>query len=282
MWYIYKLQNKINGKIYIGQTCQRPEERWNDHRRHGGQLNTPISKAIGKYGWDNFEKSIIDTASTQKEADEKEIYWINLYKCNIIVNGKDYGYNVALGGSGNTRISQEERNKVLELWNNNYNITQIANELKRDRHGIADIISGYGISNEEIKRRKFLHLHSVYVFNKTGVLLKNYPSLMDTDEAYPDINKTQIRNVLKHKLASTHNLIFLYEEDLDRLNEHIERSKKQHKGKIKSINIKTQESIIYKSMKEAQDSSGIDRHTIRKYINENIIKNDIIWEDYEE
>lgn len=28
MWIIYKHTNKINGKSYIGQTCQEATERW--------------------------------------------------------------------------------------------------------------------------------------------------------------------------------------------------------------------------------------------------------------
>ena len=48
-------RNKINGKIYIGQTCQNPQKRWDNGR--GYETSTRFFNAILKYGWDNFEHS---------------------------------------------------------------------------------------------------------------------------------------------------------------------------------------------------------------------------------
>ena len=31
MAYIYKITNKLNGKIYIGQTSRTVQERWKEH-----------------------------------------------------------------------------------------------------------------------------------------------------------------------------------------------------------------------------------------------------------
>lgn len=33
MAYIYKIENNINGKIYIGKTLNTPEQRWKEHVR---------------------------------------------------------------------------------------------------------------------------------------------------------------------------------------------------------------------------------------------------------
>jgi predicted GIY-YIG superfamily endonuclease len=35
MGYIYKITNKTDGKIYVGQTIQTLEERWRNHRKKG-------------------------------------------------------------------------------------------------------------------------------------------------------------------------------------------------------------------------------------------------------
>lgn len=101
-WIIYKHTNKINGKCYIGQTCQSLIERWRENGI-GYQNNAPIFyKAILKYGWNNFDHEIIeDNITTKQEADEREKYWIKFYDC-CILDGKDKGYNANRGGTGFT------------------------------------------------------------------------------------------------------------------------------------------------------------------------------------
>lgn len=54
---VYAHINKVNGKIYIGQTCRKPEYRWNDGK--GYKECTYFYNAIEKYGWDNFDHEIL-------------------------------------------------------------------------------------------------------------------------------------------------------------------------------------------------------------------------------
>ena len=56
---IYKFVNKINGKIYIGQSndIQRriKDHYYKAHNPTGGNYHSPLHLAIRKYGWDNFQ-----------------------------------------------------------------------------------------------------------------------------------------------------------------------------------------------------------------------------------
>ena len=98
MWIIYMHKNKINGKVYIGQTRQDPQERWRNG--NGYKSSVIFFKAIQKYGWDNFEHIIIEKdISTREEANEREKYWIKFYDC-CVLDGKDKGYNSDRGGKG--------------------------------------------------------------------------------------------------------------------------------------------------------------------------------------
>ncbi|MFW6246615.1 MAG: GIY-YIG nuclease family protein [bacterium] len=89
---IYQIKNKINNKKYVGQTIRTLIDRINDYKR--GYGNDYINNAFNKYGWDNFEFTIIDTASTIDELNNKEIYYINKYNSN----NKNFGYNIESGG----------------------------------------------------------------------------------------------------------------------------------------------------------------------------------------
>lgn len=42
--YIYIIRNKINSKVYIGQTTQRPKDRWKDHKSKSKYKNNVLYK----------------------------------------------------------------------------------------------------------------------------------------------------------------------------------------------------------------------------------------------
>ena len=91
---IYKATNKINGKVYVGQTVRSLAERMAEHIRHD---HTAFDKALRKYGLDAFDVEEIDSAASVEELNQKEIYWIGFYNC-VVPNG----YNMCDGG-GNTK-----------------------------------------------------------------------------------------------------------------------------------------------------------------------------------
>lgn len=52
---IYTIENKINGKKYVGSTTQGLKRRWAQHKKDAIKNPvTRIAKAIKKYGADNF------------------------------------------------------------------------------------------------------------------------------------------------------------------------------------------------------------------------------------
>ena len=107
--FIYKITNKLNGKIYIGQTMQDVEKRWARHCSPSS-IRSAIGFAIQKYGKDNFLFEVIDTASTIDELNNKEIKYIELFD-SVSPNG----YNLTNGGL-NYEISDALRQKLKDEW----------------------------------------------------------------------------------------------------------------------------------------------------------------------
>lgn len=79
--FVYKITNKINNKVYIGQTIRDIEERFRRHINDATNniLDTHFARAIRKYGKDNFNIEQIDIANNQDELNLKEQYWIRFY-----------------------------------------------------------------------------------------------------------------------------------------------------------------------------------------------------------
>lgn len=105
---IYKITNKVNGKVYIGQTTQAGGFK---ERYKGNLLNTTnehLKRSIEKYGLENFSViEVYDVAFSRDELNINEITHIRLCKSYK----SEYGYNKTFGGEGAT-FTEEIREKI--------------------------------------------------------------------------------------------------------------------------------------------------------------------------
>lgn len=129
---IYMATNKINGKMYIGQTIMSLTKRRQAHydaAKRGSK--THFHKAIRKYGRDVFEWTILETASSRKRLSDLETKYINEY------NSIKKGYNEAEGGFGGSpfhrgNVVYERIKHKLGKWKNgNPGATKEAIEKRR-------------------------------------------------------------------------------------------------------------------------------------------------------
>lgn len=75
---IYKCTNKINGKIYIGQTTKKLSYRCRMHRNSANAgSDIPFHIAIRKYGFENFSFEELAIAANQDELNSLEIKFIS-------------------------------------------------------------------------------------------------------------------------------------------------------------------------------------------------------------
>lgn len=104
---VYIHRNKINGKVYIGQTSLSLKRRWNNGL--GYKRQSYFYSAIQKYGWNNFEHIILKDNLTLDEANYWESYYIKYYDSM----NQEKGYNLTSGGD-NYILSEESKEKIRQ------------------------------------------------------------------------------------------------------------------------------------------------------------------------
>jgi group I intron endonuclease len=95
--YIYSYKNKVNGKIYIGQTRQSIETRQWDHMKKVKSKDYSLGSihaAIDEFGLENFTFEVVETVNHPSKLDKRELYWIEYYSSFYT------GYNLKKGNSG--------------------------------------------------------------------------------------------------------------------------------------------------------------------------------------
>ena len=179
--FIYKITNQVNGKVYIGQTRQSVESRWNQHKskaRKHSDGNNYFHNAINKYGEGDFKVEILEECDFEK-LDSREIYYIAKY------NSFGEGYNSKDGGGGKKLIDVYNKyEEIKDLYLSGFSSNWIAVRFDVDKSTIVKILKGLGV---KIRDRHFkvnnYEFNSIIEDYKSGCSLKSIAKRYDTSGA---------------------------------------------------------------------------------------------------
>lgn len=168
------------GKRYIGVTSQKAGNRWK--HGFGYTYNDYFTKAIKKYGWDNFEHNILFDGLTKEEASIREKELIAKYN----TTNRDYGYNIADGGEGVAGYKHSDKVKH-----------QISVSMKGNDNCLSE---------------------SILQFDLKGNFIKEYPSISDAsrETGAPRSGISDASNLKDNSRYSSGGFIWLHKKDYSR------------------------------------------------------------------
>lgn len=229
---IYKTTNLATGKYYIGK---HSTDNLNDNYLGSGIL---LSRAIKKYGKDNFVKEILYVFNTQSEMELKEKEIVN----ETLINS-DLTYNIALGGQGGN---------LGELVNKKISInTSIAlrGKPKSESHKKA-------LRESEFAKNYKPSSDTKSKISKT--LLKTWSNMTEEERK----QKCGFPGEKNGFYGKTHS-----QETLIKIKETIGDSRKgANNPRAKSIEIN---GVIYSTRKECMESLGMNKKQFYKFLGEN-------------
>ena len=171
---IYMIRNKINDKVYIGQSIHI-QNRLDGHKRElrkGRHDSRHLQFAWDKYGEENFE--FLSICECRKEKlNEMEQYYILCFESYL----SDFGYNTSLGGQSSL-MREETRIKI-------------GNSVRGEKNGF------YGKHHTEEQKVKWSE-------QRSG---KNAPAYGRTGEKHPFYGKhhtEEAKEKMRQALTGTH------------------------------------------------------------------------------
>lgn len=282
--YIYKIKNKINNKIYIGQST-KPINKSRDYFGSG----ILIQKAIKKYGISNFEKTILCECKTRWELNEKEIYYISKYKSN------EQGYNISDGGNGGNLgdvVNNKISNTVKNLWKSGYyaNIDwslrpshpqtkETIEKIKKSQSGENGYWYGKSLSKEHKEKIRI----GTKLAYKTEVVKKNFIEAMRSKKVRDKISKSlkgrQPWNKGKKNVYTEEQIKKMSESAKNRnINEETEQQRRDkiskhfsenHPNRLKVVD--NRDGQVYKSIKSFCDTTNTSWYKTKKLRKDGIL-----------
>ena len=206
---VYMHTNKENGKVYIGMTINGddPNKRW--HNGYGYRTQKRFFRAINKYTWDGFFHEVIASNLTREEAIKFEKLLIGFYDAK---NPKR-GYNCTDGGDGVTgcHVSEErkrKRNKTMQKYFSDPAYIR--------------------------KMRDVAQKRCVYQFTLSGDFVNVFESAMEAERQTGILNATISKSAFG-KIPSASGYIFLFEEDVENIQQRVDRYASSKKPRCEHI-----------------------------------------------
>jgi group I intron endonuclease len=164
------LQNKINNKIYVGQTNNLAKRR-REHKAKDRLFTkrSPLYQSIQKYGFENFEMIPIEEHTSEEAVDEAEEFWIQFFQSR----NREFGYNLAEGGKVNRgfkhseEFKQEQSERKIEYYKTHKPHNYGAAMTTDAKDNLSKIFSGEKslnakFSNEQVKEMRRLYATGEY------------------------------------------------------------------------------------------------------------------------
>lgn len=260
MGFIYKIENKKNGKIYIGKTVNTIKERWLEHVEEAMRGdNTLLHKAIRKYGENGFYVDFIEQCSND-ELNIKEIYYIALFQSHM----EQYGYNMTLGGEGTMKYSDGD---ILDLWATGLRAYEIAERLGANPNTISQRLK-FLVEDGEVRRRYFdTRKKSVVQYSLDGEPIKIWECGAYAENSL-GLSRGQVSKCCNKLQAVAGNYLWKFLEDPTPIIELQERYAESNK--CCSVNlIDNQGNVIktYESGKQAEIELNLPRGKVSEVCN---------------
>lgn len=181
---IYIIRNRVNDKVYVGQTHVSLKLRFQNHlsaARRG--LDYVIGKAIRKHGEENFYIELLEECLIE-ELNERERYWISFFKAT----DNRFGYNMSIGGNVVRTSKTLDEEQVIKLFNSGIVSHKLARMLHVSPYKIAEILKKhnvvYGVDKQRRSDEK--EIISSYTSGK---------SIMDICKSF-NVNRCTVRRIL--------------------------------------------------------------------------------------
>ena len=204
---IYKITNKLNGKVYIGQTTKTLDQRRKGHIQAAKNgVNHHLYNAMNKYGIENFEFEEICRTNSKSELNYLEAKYILEY--DSVRNG----YNMGYGGDNNVMdspIVKDKHDKIMRSDDVRLKISQsmkqyrkenpfteehrqkISEKLKGNKH-----FAGHTITEDHKKALNKSHFKKVYCINHNNEIVAKFNNVQSASKWWFDNGYNTVKNPL--------------------------------------------------------------------------------------
>lgn len=285
---IYKIHNIINNEFYIGSSKNLIQRKHNHFStlRCNKHYNKHLQRAVNKYGIDNFKFDILKQCEIsqirkieQLYIDElkpkynkakfvNENYSTNTINETVVKKLKDNWKNKLAWNHPQNKIDPDKVKNIINLFNNDIDISIISKKYNIGRYCILDILSGrkwkdfyHLVDKEKYNRFKNLKtIENIHIYDSNKNFIKKFDNLYDIRSEF-NISSGQLNMMLRRQTLYDKKFFIIRERQVDKFLNKIDRSRK----KIKLIT--SEEFIIFKSQRECAKHLNISFADMNRIIN---------------